>query len=158
MKYSKFLYFSILLITACKSPQPLGKTQQNAPQLIDVVQRHVDGLNKRDFNVLEKIYAEDFAGWAPVVQFEDKASLIEQLKTNYRDSDTQIEIQVLATESGPSLGYVLLHWIAFTPIPDAKAQVLFEKDLLEIWRKDQTGNWQLARMLFFQPEEGFGIE
>jgi len=152
-----FLFLLLFLLNACKSTHPFVGTQKSNPILEQRVKWHVTCLNDRNFEGLEAIYAEDFSGWAPVINFDSKASLIAQLKKNYQASDTEIDIQILAMEAGNNLAYVLLHWKALSPVVDARAKILFEKDLLEIWRKDKKGNWQLARMLFFQSDDGYGI-
>ncbi len=154
MKQSILLLLTLVFCIACKSSHRLGNSSAQNNVLQQRAERHIEYLNNKLFTELENIYADDFSGWAPVVEFKNKAELLQSIQRNYKNSTTNIKGKVLKVEAGIQLGYVLLNWVVY----DTKEQkVVFEKNVLEIWKTNQKGEWTLSKMLFYHPDDGFGI-
>ena len=92
---NRLLYLIVLIsFFACDASKKAGQLS-NSPSLEKQVKWHIQCLNQKNFKALRKIYADDFKGWAPIVEFESKDELMESLEKNYRNSTTQIQADII---------------------------------------------------------------
>ncbi len=153
-----FLLLLLLGLGSCKSSQKFTNDPAKTKELRDRIDLMLSSTNKGDFDQLEKIYADDFAGLSPVVTFKKKSELIESLRKNYKENPTHIEADKIEVHTGILIGYALLNWRIYTINPvTSEKQLIFNKPVMQIWQRHQKKQvWQITRVLFYQPDRPFG--
>lgn len=150
---SLYLFLFIVSISACKGPDYLTSDPAQTKVVNERIALLINSLNKGDFDQLENLYADDFAGISPSISFKDKAELIESLRRNYKNNPTYIEADQLESHTGILIGYALLQWRIYTvDLATGNKQLIFNKPVLQIWERSNQHAWQLSRVLFYQPD------
>ena len=106
---SLFPCLLFLSIIACKGPNYFKADPAQTKAVNDRIALLINSLNKGDFDQLENLYADDFAGISPSISFNDKAELIESLRRNYKNNPTYIEADQLESHTGILIGYALMY-------------------------------------------------
>ena len=159
MRYSisAFMMLGILMffLSSCQSQKKgLIKSNQNDKALLTQrVNFHIKCMNDRNFEPLENIYHKDFSSINPKVDFANKEAFLISLRKNLSQNKTLIKGEILEVNMESQISFVRLRWRIVNPLPNSDQwELTFDKNLLEIWKKNTKGIWQLSKVLFYQAE------
>ncbi|MEO1514852.1 MAG: hypothetical protein AAFV95_07560 [Bacteroidota bacterium] len=122
-----------------------------AKELEVAVQSFVNCLNQVEESCLDKLYADEFQGLAPLLKPASKQVLIDQIIQNYQNNGLQVEGRVVEQLQGRDLGYVLLDWTIRQVGEGGELKKIFSNRHLQIWMHQKEKGWQLKRSLFYDP-------
>ncbi len=159
MKYYSSVLFRlmvlILFFSSCHSQKKVVSKSSQAEKL-ELTQRvhfHIKCMNDRNYTPLENIYHQDFSSINPKVDFVNKKDFLKALQNNLSKNKTLIKGEILETDIEIQTAYVRLRWRIVNPLPNSDEwEITFDKNLLQIWKKNETHIWQLSKVLFYQAE------
>ncbi len=145
--YPAILLFTLLIpqITACGSSRAARIDTETTVR--STVTAYIKALNEEDIKTLEILYADDFMSYAPVYK-SSKAQLLKDLQNGFNQQNNSIKARIMEINSGTILATVQLQWM----IRNEKQEIIFAQNLLQLWKKEQTG-WKLGRILFYVASE-----
>ena len=150
MKTSSLLagiFVLLLSFSNCNSSKPLKSNQSNN-KFEATILLLIESMNSSDRKGLEKVYAENYEGIFPIVKFENKSDLIDQLISNQKKQKLKIEFEILEISAKKEMAYALLDWKAIANFGTIEQEELYHKKHFQIWVKSKD-NWQLSRSIFY---------
>lgn len=139
------LVFTIMLCSACGSARFVKINTESTVR--STIESYIKAMNEEDIKTLDLLYANDFISYEPSYKLPKK-QLLASIQKGFEQQDYRIEAKIIEIISGPTVATAQLRWI----IKGADKEVIFAKNLLQIWKKDKE-SWKLSRILFFTISE-----
>ncbi len=145
--YPAILLFAVMILqtSACRSARTAQTDTETS--LRAKVTSYIKAWNEEDIKTLKILYANDFKSYAPLYK-SSREQLLKDLQNGFEAHNNRIKARITEVNSGTVLATVQLEWM----IVDENKEVIFAQNLLQIWKKEQTG-WKLKRILFYTANE-----
>ncbi|MEL6923693.1 MAG: nuclear transport factor 2 family protein [Bacteroidota bacterium] len=152
MQYRVLVYSLLLLAVSCKSTKQFS-VDPNAALMVEAqVQRLLQCLNEKNTDCLLDLYADDFKSISPIMEIISKEELIARTVKGFTDNQYVAEMKVEEVQAGAQLAYVVMEYRLFEPGSKDDYQLLIQKKRIDIWRRNASGQWQLQRSAFYDPQ------
>ena len=141
------MYIIILsvLVGGCSGAR-LAKSNSKAV-IKSAISSFIRAMNNEDIKTLEILYSDDFLSYEPNFKLPKK-QLLNSIQKGFDQQNYQIEAKIMEIIGGSTVGSAHIKW----KIIGEDQEVIFAKDLLQIWVKEKDG-WKLSRILFFTINE-----
>ena len=145
-----YLIILSVLVVGCSSTR---LARSNSEAIIkSTISSLISAMNNEDINTLEMLYSDDFLSYEPNVKLPKK-QLLNSIQKGFDQQNYHIEAKIIEIIGGSSVASAHLTW----KIIGEEQEVIYAKDLLQIWVKEKDG-WKLSRILFFTINEVPNLE
>jgi len=150
--YSSTLYLLILIVFLAGCSSSRSASSNSEASVRTTINTFINAMNNEDIKTLEFLYSDEFLSYEPNFK-PPKKQLLNSIQKGFNQQNYHIEAKILEIIGGSTAASAHLNW----KIIGEDQEVIFAKDLLQIWVKEKEG-WKLSRILFFTINEVPNLE
>lgn len=148
MKQLLPLLLPLLFLINCSSGKNLSSKASN-DLLKARINEYLHGLNSRDEIALRKMYSIDYESLSPVHKPQEINVFIKDLLTNLTKNNFEVIVQIKEIKASENLAFVTMNWQVKTIGEQNELDPFAKVQRLDIWQKNNSGDWFLFRTVIY---------